>query len=66
MKPKRSLMSVYKEESLTILTNSLNLDDALTQAQEYNIPLLQVVMLSEEGEKIIREKVLLNFTVSTS
>lgn len=64
MKSKRTLQSVYSEESLAILTNSADLDDALVQAQQYNIPLLQVVILTEEGEKVIKEKLLLSFTVA--
>jgi len=34
---------------MAILSNSFDLDDALFRAKEYNIPLLQVVILSEKG-----------------
>lgn len=43
---RKTLQTVYSEESLAILTNSIDLDDALSQAQEYNIPLLQVLILT--------------------
>lgn len=61
---RRTLQSVYSEESMAILTNSIDLDDALSQAQEYNIPLLQVLILTAEGERVIKEKILINFTVA--
>lgn len=51
-------------QSMAILVNSGDLDDALNQALEYNIPLLQVVILSEEGEIVIRDKILMTFTVA--
>jgi hypothetical protein len=54
MVPKKTLQSVFSVESMAILINSGDLDDALTQALEYNIPLLQIVILSEQGEKVIK------------
>lgn len=61
---KKTLHSVYKRESLAILSNSIDLHAAICKAQEYNIPLFQVCILSEAGEKLVREKLLLNFTIS--
>ena len=49
---------------MAILSNSFDLDNALTRSQEYNIPLLQIVILSEKGEQIIKEKILLDFRVA--
>lgn len=54
MAPKKTLQSVFSVESMAILVNSGDLDDALIQALEYNIPLLQIVILSELGEKVIK------------
>ena len=46
------------------MTYSFDLDYAVMRAQEYNIPLLQVVVLSERGEEVIKEKVLMSFRVA--
>jgi hypothetical protein len=60
----RTLHSVYKKESLAILSNSIDLHAAICKAQEYNIPLLQVAILTKEGEEVVREKMLINFAIS--
>ena len=49
LKPQKTLQNVFSSESLAILSNSFDLDHALTRAQEYNIPLLQIVILTPEG-----------------
>jgi hypothetical protein len=64
LKPKRTLQSVYSQESMAILSNSFDLDDALTRAQEYNIPLMQVVILTEAGEQTVRDKILTAFKIA--
>lgn len=42
----------------------MDLHAAICKAQEYNIPLLQISILSAEGERTVKEKVLTNFTIS--
>jgi hypothetical protein len=61
---RRTLHSVYRQESLAILSNSQDLHAAICKAQEYNIPLLQIAILTRHGEKTARECILLNFAVS--
>lgn len=46
---KRTLHSAYRQESLAILSNSQDLHAAICKAQEYNIPLLQILILTEIG-----------------
>lgn len=62
--PRRTLQSVYSGESMVILSNSFDLESALTTAQQYNIPLLQIVILTLEGEQTVKDKILLSFKVS--
>jgi hypothetical protein len=45
----RTLHSVYRQVSLAILSNSQDLHAAICKAQEYNIPLLHVTILTEAG-----------------
>jgi ethanolamine ammonia-lyase large subunit len=42
----------------------VDLHAAICKAQEYNIPLIQICILSAEGERTVKEKVLTNFTIS--
>jgi hypothetical protein len=52
---------MYAKESLAILSNSIDLHNAICKAQEYNIPLIQILILSEAGEKTVKEKIIFNF-----
>jgi len=61
---KRTLHSVYRQESLAILSNSQDLHAAICKAQEYNIPLLQICIITPIGEATAKDKVLVNFTIS--
>jgi hypothetical protein len=60
----RTLHSVYRQESLAILSNSQDLHAAICKAQEYNIPLLQICIITPLGEATAKEKALVNFTIS--
>jgi hypothetical protein len=61
---KRTLHSAYRQESLAILSNSQDLHAAICKAQEYNIPLLQISILTPTGEAVVREGILLSFAIS--
>lgn len=61
---KRTLQSQFKDESLAILAHSSDLKQAAHKAQEYHIPLLQILITSPEGETAVKEKLLFNFAVS--
>ena len=58
-----SLHSEFSQSSLAILTNSVDLEQAVWKAKGYNIPLIQAVIRTPEGKETIKEKVLFNFAV---
>ena len=60
----KTLHSEFSDSSLVILFHSVDLEEAVCKAQEYNIPLLQVVIRTSEGKMVIRDKVLTNFAVA--
>lgn len=61
---RKTLHSAYRQESLAILSNSQDLHAAICKAQEYNIPLLHVIILTEAGETAVKERMLVNFAIS--
>lgn len=57
----KTLHAMYSSSSLAILSNSIDLHNAICKAQEYNIPLIQILILTPEGEQIVKERIILNF-----